>query len=1124
MCKQLIDNISYIVKSQLLTYFYQKYQTLLLKTLSTFKPMSSAKGLLQTRIFGSIRSQLIFFSAVFTASLVLIPLVIYVQSTENAKAAQKIEEVRLPISLLTTKLLTETTNASAAQRAYIITKEIQYKQDRQKIWTESIYPLVDSLERFRKELQNTAIDSTFAQALLLLKKYDKFQIEIDEFFEENIEAFDNTIIQRTDTVASAELFTVISKRNQLNIALNEMIGEKATRQRQNIEALLVPLIQNQEAQLQAEIQTVGKNIRFSILIVFLISIALVFGVIIFSYFIITNLQKSIRKPIDLITKLAKGRAVESNELVNNELDEVILASNKLSQNLKKASEFAQNIGEANFEVDFQLEDEQDVLGNALLQMRQKLKKFSEEDRQRNWISQGLTRFGDIIRTNSQNFEQLGDVFLSELIEYIGANQGGVFIVRQEDDTHSEYIATLELIAYYAYQRKKYLNRLLKIHPYYAENLVGQCFLEQEKIYLKEIPENYINITSGLGDAPPSHVLLVPFKVNNAVEAVIELASFQPFEPHHIEFVETIGETFAATVTTVKANERTQLLLSNLQEKTESLQAQEEEMRQNMEELTVTQEQMRLKQNELENLKANLEIEVNRRTQELNESLTRFNLINQASSEGLWDMLVPPSGIISEDTYFYWSPQLKTSLGYNDKEFPNKVASWLSVLHPEDSERISKAFITFLKDKSGKLNFYEEHRLRLKNGNYEWFVAAAHALRDNKGNALRIAGYINNITDSKELEKVLQELRVQKETLEQKQVELEAANKKMVNNELVLRKALERNREKEKEIAKKTQTLIQNQQRFDMLTQNVPGVLYEFEANLGTQEAKYTFVTSYVSQILGYSTQEFIDKNMQQLQALIHNADNDSFQRNYFKALKQISAFEWEGRMQAKDKSWKWVKVNAKPYQEEDKVVFFGIITDITLKKQQEDRLLRLNENLKKSENELRTNLLKLHKTQQEMELKNKTLEEMNQRIQGNEKVLIKALQKVKEKEQQINHKNYEMQGILDASLDAIFTIDKEGTIQTTNAVAYQVFGYTQEELIGKNISMLMPEPDKSEHSLYLQNYQQTGTKKVINRNRPIKAVRKDGTEFVALIAVSEIKIQNTILYVGFVREVKNVQR
>ncbi len=1085
--------------------------------------MSSAKGLLQKRIFGSIRGQLIFFSAVFTASLVLIPLVIYVQSTENAKATQKIEQVRLPLSLLTTKLLRETTNASTAQRAYIITKEAQYKREREEIWKKDIYPLFDSLEKFKKELQNTEIDSTFRQALLLVKQYEQFQKEIDTFFEDNLDAFSNTLIQKTDTTSSAEIFEIITKRNQLNLELNELIGDKANKQRQAMEALLVPLIKNQEIQLQRDIQAVGKNIRFSILIVFLISIALVFGVIIFSYYIINNLQKSIRKPIDLISKLAKGRVVESNELVNNELDEVILASNKLSQNLKKASEFAQNIGEANFEVEFQLEDEQDVLGNALLQMRQKLKKFSEEDQQRNWISQGLTRFGDIIRTNSQNFEQLGDVFLSELIEYIGANQGGVFIVREEEDGYSEYIAQLELIAYYAYQRKKYLNKIIKIHPHYAENLVGQCFLEQEKIHLKEIPENYINITSGLGDAPPAHVLLVPFKVNNSVEAVIELASFEPFAAHHVEFIETIGETFAATVTTVKASERTHTLLNSLQEKTESLQAQEEEMRQNMEELTVTQEQMRLKQNELENLKANLEMEVNRRTQELNESLTRFNLINQASSEGLWDMLVPADGIISEDTYFYWSPQLKASLGYSHEEFSNKLSSWLSVLHPEDVERVSKNFITFLKDKSGKLNFYEEHRLRLKNGNYEWFVAAARALRDKKGKASRIAGYINNVTDSKVLEKVLQELKMQKETLENKQTELEAANKKMANNELVLRKALEKNREKEKEIEKNTQILVQNQQRFDMLAQNVPGILYEFEANFATQTAKYTFVTNYVSQILGYTTEEFTSFDNQQLQDLIHVAENDDFKKNYFKALKQISSFEWEGRMQAKDKTWKWVKVNAHPYQSEDKITFFGIITDITLKKQQEDRLLRLNENLKKSEDELRMNLFKLHKTQQEMELKNKTLEEMNQRIQGNEKVLIKALQKVKEKEQQINHKNAEMQAILDASLDAIFTINGMGIIQTTNAIAYNVFGYTKEELIGENIAMLMPEPDKSKHDRYIENYQQTGTKKVINRNRPIKAIRKDKTEFVALISISEIKIQNEKLYVGFVREVKNVQ-
>jgi GAF domain-containing protein len=313
---------------------------------------------------------------------------------------------------------------------------------------------------------------------------------------------------------------------------------------------------------------------------------------VFICYIFYKLAKRISSNINLLKEdlqiLSTGNLVDVKQIeTQDEIGEMSKALLSLVKGLQKKSEFASKIGSGDLQASYVSESNEDSLGFSLLNMRENLVQVAEEDKKRNWITEGLAKFGDILRGNNNGLEVLADNIISGLVKYLGANQGALFIVN--DSVPSDVY--LEMIACYAWNKKKYLH--LRIEE--GEGLVGQAWQENDTLYITEVPQDFVKITSGLGEATPNCFLIVPLTVNDETFGVLEIASFEKMEQYHIDFVNKLAESIASTLSTTKTNERTKVLLEISQQQTEEMLSQEEEMRQNMEEMQATQEEMERKE-------------------------------------------------------------------------------------------------------------------------------------------------------------------------------------------------------------------------------------------------------------------------------------------------------------------------------------------------------------------------------------------------------------------------------------------------------------------------------------------------------------------------------------------------
>ncbi|HEY0742915.1 MAG TPA: PAS domain S-box protein [Chryseosolibacter sp.] len=432
---------------------------------------------------------------------------------------------------------------------------------------------------------------------------------------------------------------------------------------------------------------------------------------------------------------------------SNNLDKLKSQIRSLMEEISSARNFIKEIENGNLSIEFQnrLGDSaaEQALGDSLISMRDQMRKIAEEERQRNWITEGLAQFMDILRSSNDDLKSLSHIIISNVIKYLHANQGSLYILDDSDKDN----ACLDMIACYAYDRKKHVSKRIGI----GEGLVGQCVLEKSPIYMTNLPGDYLKITSGLGAALPKNLLIVPLIVNDRVYGVMEMASFNIFEPHHREFVEKVGESIASTIANVRINEQTKQLLAETQTQAEMMRAQEEEMRQNMEELTATQEEMQRVLRDVEKKEKYL-------NQLLNVSTDSIFTIDREYKLVSWNKAFAKT---LEQYGMSLQKGMNTLDWYSGEERTKQVAIYNRVLSGESFDFTASA------EQNGKTAYHLSIYAPLRNENNEVVEAAIFA------------------KDVSAMMNAQRELQAQEEELRQNMEELKATQEEMTKTEIAM---------------------------------------------------------------------------------------------------------------------------------------------------------------------------------------------------------------------------------------------------------------------------------------------------------------------------------------------------
>ena len=271
-----------------------------------------------------------------------------------------------------------------------------------------------------------------------------------------------------------------------------------------------------------------------------------------------------------------------------------------------------------------------ALKDNINEMIRNLKDTTIQNEEQDWLKTNLAKFTRMLQ-GQKDMLAVGKLILSELAPVVSAQHGVFYIMEspKEEPHDGPNEAYLKLLASYAFRNRKNVGNRFAL----GEGLVGQAALERERILITSAPEDYVQIASGLGQAKPTNIIVLPVLFEGQVKAVMELSSFEKFSPIHQAFLDQLVESIGIVLNTIEANTRTEDLLKQSQSLAKELQSRQEELQKTNLEL---QDKARLlAEQNAEVERKNSEVEQAR--QALEEKAEQLALTSKYKSEFLANM-------------------------------------------------------------------------------------------------------------------------------------------------------------------------------------------------------------------------------------------------------------------------------------------------------------------------------------------------------------------------------------------------------------------------------------------------------------------------------------------------------
>ena len=301
-----------------------------------------------------------------------------------------------------------------------------------------------------------------------------------------------------------------------------------------------------------------------------------------------------------------------------------LAGNLTSQ-VRAISDVATAVtkGDLTRSIDVQAEGEVATLKDKINLMIVNLKETTQTNTEQDWLKTNLAKFSSMMQ-GQKSLENVSEMIMSQLTPLVSAHHGAFFVVESDTDG-----PRLKLSSSYAYRERKNVAN----HFRFGEGLVGQCAREKKTILLTRVPADYIQINSGLGEATPLNIIVLPVLFEGDVKAVVELASFHPFSAIHQLFLDQLSVSIGIVLNMITANMRTEQLLLQSQGLTQELQSQSKELTVQQEELKRSNMALEIQAVELEE-KARLLVDQNGRVEVKNREVEQARLAIEEKAEQL----------------------------------------------------------------------------------------------------------------------------------------------------------------------------------------------------------------------------------------------------------------------------------------------------------------------------------------------------------------------------------------------------------------------------------------------------------------------------------------------------------